>query len=697
MAGEGGKEEKKEEDIIIQAARAQKEAAEAQKALAREQRENLRGQREAAKAQSKAARAEEKAKKEEEKATEEEEKKEPKEEGRESSPLRTYSLILIILGVLYLILFKQVNLGIISFPGYFTGTFLQIVFNFVLLFFAILAMLEHQRESSGRVSSWGAWIVIIVVLVWFFGFKGNMWSTIILGIMVAGVVGYYLKAYGEEGGETLMAVAWPLLVFFLDMVVPWVFNVYGNYIPEVVQDIAMLTILSLPWWLLLGIILYPVGEKDTFASIAKPVAIIIIVLGLVLPLIPEYGGSFLPGVEELSKAQKEMESFTPETEPLLWSNLKCLGDPLNVEACAVEEQLKSKLRWVCKYERELKEGTDAYKKCLTEEREKEKNKDLKTESVIVQRKPIQAEFNSVDYQIEETRKEGEEFKVEYPVMLEVVNPSENPVEVEVTCNLKKSSTEEILPAKISDKSTFTVKKEEPLLVRMECQPADALNLKGKYSFIFEAELKNLVTVTELTRVFVGKEKDDAWKEEWYPALMQSHFSNKKYLSQAPQDPAFLSFALGMREIKLPYELNSLYNIFKSEDSTEFPFIEGEGEVVLSKTIRNNGKGKITKINYYELRDFNGFVIDEEDTSKPCFNAVEVKDEQIGGWDESKSIYRNIGDKEIYLSPCTITALPLELAEPISPLDPVSFEGELNYNYLIRKEFPFTFKTEVSEG
>jgi len=567
--------------------------------------------------------------------------------------------------------------------------------SFLLFFLGVYAVLLYYQKEGATGKTWGAWVIVSAALIILFIFRGQPQLTLIT-MVTAGILVFIWvskQQVGESAGVLAVLII-PALIFALDFLLPYASVNFGQWIPQY----FLLFFYTIPWWLLFGLIVFQ--PESTTWNLVRVIAIIgFIIIGVVLPLSEDLGGyaAFLPGAEEYVKAQEKFtevaEKFQPKTERRLVSQLACALQFTTIDQtiCIKERQAESGYASICKQEGFVINSPE-YEQCIIRERQKAASKELMAESIIDQkREPVKLEFRPVTYPSSNRRKAGELPQMEYPLSLIVENPTGEKITVGVSCKLKRG--EEIIAGIITNKQPFFEVGENPLFATITCSPpkTDIYNnpIQGRYQFIFEAEAKHIKTTTTLKRVFIG-EKDIKWKEEWFPKIMQAHFSGKSYLSEAPDDPARINFAFGMESITTSSKLNSLRDQFSR--SLDFPFIEKSGDIPLSVTLENVGKGKITKVNGYTLTDFSGFGCDTAPCSDTkCIANTAVLDPLIGPWENEKLIYSRYLEKEATLALCRINKLPSELENPQSEeaVEYIlrSFEAALDYDYSIRQETP----------
>jgi hypothetical protein len=504
-------------------------------------------------------------------------------------------------------------------------------------------------------------IITVIFLIWyiFIGIKSiEQVKYYILPILLTGMVahGIYKKlskegGFGEGFGGELSGLI-PIAIFFLDVgLVEWLAREFSFTLTPLIQTILIFT----PWWALLG--LFTTKKENIFITIAKFAGIVYIFSLLTFGIAPEaYSASqsILPGPEEFAQAKQEFQEQLPQTENPIYSNIVCIFiEPTNVPACVSKRQEESEIKSICEKIRELEPGTTAYDDCFKEEREKKKEAAMQiagTEDPTI-KEPTQAEFKVSDYFPKTTYQP----RYPYPIQLEIKNPREQTLNINLKCFFKKGK-ENI--AGMVEPNRFVITKTDEVK-SIICTPNQDLN--GTYTLVYQADIYNLSTFSRLTRLFVG-DASEKTKEE-IDELKSTFIPGKKYLSQAPKEFARINFGFGEPETN--------------------PVIEYDDRPLLISTIENVGRGKILSIkNYHIDLEKEGIVpIDRWD----CFSVTAEKLQTLNTFlPKTKTVFKQI----IPLTTCFID-IPEDLMNPPDFFFK-EFTATLSYDYQIEKEI----RTEV---
>ncbi len=237
--------------------------------------------------------------------------------------------------------------------------------------------------------------------------------------------------------------------------------------------------------------------------------------------------------------------------------------------------------------------------------------------------------------------------------LKTTNPHEEPLEITASCSFQTSSStnKQNITGSIENQEgslLFGQGSEEKPLV---CIPESPLS-NGKYKVTFNLEMANLKTVSTLKRVFLGEKESKTEKE--IKEIRSKEFSDKEYLSQAPEDFLRINFWLG--------------------SSKKEPIIFSDEQSILVAELENLGKGEILKINNINF-DLKG--ITAATSKKGCF--LQQSDLKIA----PKA-------KKMDLTVCSLS-LPQQLKSPEGKYAEEKFEATVEYDYRINQEFNIEVK------
>jgi len=476
---------------------------------------------------------------------------------------------------------------------------------------------------------------------------------LIIGMLAHGLFNKLSKrsTFAEGASGELIGLI-PVLFFFLDLgLIPLLVEKLNLPLTSLVQNIILFT----PWWAFLG--LFTTKKENVFITIARVVGIIYIISILTFGIAPEAYGAYksaIPGPEELLKAKEEIKEKIPEKENPLISNFACtweaVGKPgTDITECVKKRQEESELKAICKG-KDLKPKTSAFNKCLEEEKEKKKKAALQiagTEDPTI-KEPTTAEFKINE---EYFPKKAYQSIRPYPAQLEIKNPRELHLNIDLDCFFKKGK-ENITGTPEPQGFTLTKKEDTKSIT---CTPDQ--NLNGSYTLVYQANIYNMSTLSRLTRLFVG-DVSEKTKEE-INELKSTYVPGKKYLSQAPKEFARINFGFGEPETN--------------------PVIEHDDKPLLISTIENIGKGKILAIKSYHL-DLEIEGITPKD-SWECFSGT---GKQVT-LPKTKTTFK----ETIPLTSCFLN-LPYDLIRP-EEFILKEFTAILNYDYQIEKEIKIEVK------
>jgi len=498
------------------------------------------------------------------------------------------------------------------------------IFSIVLLFIAGYALADRTEKDK-----WAIIIPIIIFLVWYLVYQSNTDLRFLLYFGISVALLLVIPAVitkGESAKPELLGLI-PIIFFFADNMLPWLVTKFNLPVSGLLENLLQWT----PWWALLGILILPTDKPAL--NIAKILGIMYIIFVLVAPAIPTvgYDNSLLPTPGELSDAQARVRERLPEGENPALSNLICIfSEPTDLQNCITTRQENSQLTALCEDDQRVIDRIITMEECK-EEKRLELQEGFRVTGFTDPRDPTLVNFRETDFFPEVSYNARDS----YPIELEIQNPQNKEIEIEVTCKFTKD--EEIITGKVS---LNPVKVTQTSTKTLLCTP-DA-DLDGSYKLSFVAEIKNLQTSSVLQRAFV---KEDASQKE-IEEIKKLHFSKSgSTQSQGPADLARLNFAFG--------------------NPLDDPIIKGSEGLVVAANVENLGRGDIIRIRDYYL-DLPGF-------TSSCLS---------GGGIEIPESSRS--QRTIHLLTCPIDSLPPQFQDP-EDYEFTHFIGTLVYDYQIKED------------
>ena len=511
-------------------------------------------------------------------------------------------------------------------------------------------------------------IITTIFWLWYVVFGGitdpnaliyTILPIVIIGMLVHGLVSKFRGGMFGEGaaGEIIGLV--PVLFFFLDLgLLDFLTEQFGLPLSPFVQNLLLFT----PWWALLG--LFATKKESFLLTVCRVAGIAYVFIILTVGVVPEAyvhyrDQSLVPGPEKFIEAKKELRERLPQKENPFISQLACLfsGEYIDSQSCIQKRQEQSELNYICERLEEKEKGTPEYDDCLKEQQEKKKQGiEISGAQDPTRNQPMKAEFIISQYFPKSTFRSSLDKITAYPVEFTLENPRKYNVDVEFSCSFKKGT--EKVAGTIQPSAPVTIPEQERFSTTVICLAED---LDGTYQLTYEARLQGLTTKSLLRRAFIGN-KDEQWKQEWLPRIMQAHFAGNQHLSQTPADLARINFALG--------------------NPVEKPIIEvvepGKTGLVLSAAAENAGPGRILAIRQYNL-ELTGF--DSSQQACPLQGTKEAIPKEV--------------TKSIFLTTCFLDQIPADLQNP-PHYEFREFEATLTYDYLITKQIPVEVKVIKSD-
>jgi hypothetical protein len=561
--------------------------------------------------------------------------------------------IMVILGILHYFIK-------ISFP---TLAVYSLVFSMSLFILAAYAL--AQRTSKDKLA---ILIPMLIFCVWYFIFSGDLSLTFWLWFAPTVFALVALPIFLTKGKSVTPEVLGllPVLFFFLDVgLLPWLVDRF-SIIPTIFLENLML---FMPWWAFFGVMTMPTdnaskGYTNFLINLTRILGVVFIIFTFVVPAIPDLGheSSFtndLPGIGELNQAAEKYQERAAKTEHPFVSNIACIvaGEYDDIPACVEKRVKKREFEAYCRFEENIKKGTSKFKSCV-EEQEKKREKELLVAGRNDQniKEPTEASFKVSDFfpETQFVATIDDSLNFHYPINFILKNPREQPLHMIFSCNFTASSKKKKnVPGKIEGQALIKAQGSETKTT-VVCSPTAPLD--GKYELVYTADMQGITTESTLKRAFIG-DKDIFWKEEWLPKIKEASFGRSGHLSKGPDEFARINFAFG--------------------NFLEDPIVEykaGQTNIIVSSTVENLGRGKITKLHNYELA-LNGFF--SESTQSDCLGGVDVK-------------LSKTKQKTIPLPTCLISQIPDELQNP-EDFVIREFIASITYDYQVTRKLDVQVK------
>jgi hypothetical protein len=545
--------------------------------------------------------------------------------------------------------------GIVFFVTQFFG--IPKWYALISLFFMIYSTLFIFKKN-------GTFAVSLFIIWYFFFGSANLVSIkfyiipIVAGAAILHGISSVLR--GEESfvigatEEMIVGVA-HILVFFLDVgLVQWLAQEFGVILPTFVQ--GMLN--WIPLWMFIGLfVMFNDDEKKTWLTKLLALAAILYLVAVIFFISPDVAveelTALLPGPEELVAAK---EASQKNVNPA-WITVKCMTTDLtNTKVCIEREKELYIYKTACE-EKGVKEKTEAFIRCIEEEKENAKNQAGFVEGAV---SDIIKQVTKIHFVVSSTRITTTKPRAFFPGTLVIENPREQEIKVKASCSFKK--LKEVIPGEIyvrSEQQTDFVVKDFREEIPMQCKPTQ--DLDGSYQLEFKAELFGLRTPSFLKRAFFSKTDSFDLNEKTEDEINEDHFrSSKDKTSQAPKELARINFWFGTTE--------------------KMAIIPNDEIITFNSWVENTAvsSGKILRINgyYFNLLE-EGFSVKSGD--EDC----------LQGFENTVSETR-----KTFLSSCFLE-LPSELQNiKEGRFDVETFIAELNYDYEIKKTLSVTADVPV---
>ncbi|PIN73411.1 hypothetical protein COV20_04245 [Candidatus Woesearchaeota archaeon CG10_big_fil_rev_8_21_14_0_10_45_16] len=470
----------------------------------------------------------------------------------------------------------------------------EFTFTLSLILFVISGYALAQKLEKDRLL---ILVPMLAFVLWYFVFEGNYSASFLVRFLSIFAAVFVLPMFYTKG-ESLQAQMLgfiPVIFLFLDIgMLPWLLEKVQWNITPLLENMVVF----MPWWALFGLYLIPEIESPTLSNIVglmKIAGIVYIVFVFLVPVVPNLGYEKVssPVAAEFEQAQQRLQQSVKRENPV-WSNLKCvLSAPTDVENCVSQQQEDSEIRNLC--DELIQQGQYSDEAvCFDAEKKRKQEEKLAASGGVARNFDEVTSAKFID--IQKSPSIGD--KVVVSAVLDLKNPRNQELDVQIGCTLKKGSQEikgdTVIGLTSAPPSShiilgpeypsFVVKKDE--LIRVLCNfPGD---LEGVYDLNLKAGIGNLQSTTTLKRAFF---KDELDLERWQDDVKQDNFrSQADILSQSPEEFARLNFEFGR--------------------ASKDPFILSSDNALLTVSVENRQGGKVSKINsfYMDTLDENGFSV-----------------------------------------------------------------------------------------
>ncbi|MBI4152580.1 hypothetical protein HY495_02615 [Candidatus Woesearchaeota archaeon] len=426
-----------------------------------------------------------------------------------------------------------------------------LAFSIALFFisgYAVAAKLERERLA--------VLLPMIFFLVWYWALDATLEPTQLIWFLVIAAAAFALVGLLTKGAALpAEAIGFlPVIILFLDI----------GLLPFMIQKLeltigpTMEVLLFIPWWFMAGLLLLPAQPTESkglnsVLGLLKIVSLVVLVLALVLPGIPNVGyetvESELPTFQELQQAQADVLGKLPAGEHPFIANMMCLlgGDFTNINGCVLERQRRSQLTAVCQQKEEVKQKVVGLDDCLVEEQKKITESAQAAGAVDKTIKPTLARLDIPPAPLQYAARPA------YSATLFVENPRETDLNFLLNCTFRKGS--DVIVGEVSTQGNTA--REVPLSVKTEaaqipltCSPAQDFSEKEKTSYIMtiQATIQNMKTESSVERGFLGQVSSEEEKRKVAQELIRDRFSSQqKIYSKAPAEFARINFGIGMPE------------------------------------------------------------------------------------------------------------------------------------------------------
>ncbi|HLD00802.1 MAG TPA: hypothetical protein VJC39_03595 [Candidatus Nanoarchaeia archaeon] len=513
----------------------------------------------------------------------------------------------------------------------------------------------------------GGFLITFLFTAWYFILGAASIKSIliyIIPILIAGALirGFFesfskRESFGAGSVDELKYGLISILIFLLDSgLVQWAAQ-EGVAVPEIIIQILA----WIPLWTYVGLFFMISDQEGTWLNkIAGAAGIAYLVL-VILFLAPSSTGGedqgLIPSPEELAGAREGLQDAVTSCEnqrpKFAWSCF--FGDLFSAHKtgdCVEDKVEQCKLDYQCVKIEKNRKGTAAYKRCIQDEIERQKN------SILVSgikdptmTKKMTVEFNQVDREMQFPSGN----KIRHSVNLELENPRLEEINLVLGCKFYPlSNTKNVLIGEVVPKDIKITSEENERTVT--CTLPEGQELKpGKHKVEYEVIMSELITWSRLQRAFIDGNLPEEEKQRLREDIKQLHFSGSKYLSQAPEDLVQIQWGMGI--------------------TLDNPIIESDKELVLSSNILNKGGGEIITIDSYLIDLPPGFIADDP----LC----------LQGFNVVLPTGKTASKKPIYLPLCYLQSIPPDLATPALDYAYREFRAFAKYGYKLKEDFSFT--------
>ena len=536
--------------------------------------------------------------------------------------------------------------------------------------------LAQKLERYGRFKL-NLFLPMIYFVVWYFMFKGNYdpeFLAYFIASLAAITLAIALFTKGKGVFPEVVGIV-PAIFLFLDIgMLPFLVDKYGLAVTPIMEGL----LIWMPWWSLLGLLTLPEEVSDNYVAnaligIFRILGYLYIIFVFVSPWVPElaYTEALVPGPEEISQAQQNIEQRIPTVQNPAIARFACLfsGEITDVEGCVKRKQTEKEIELFCTEVEGLKKGSPAFDECQIQEQERRKGLGAAAEGTIDQTIKIPTSAKIIFHKDSFPQLTGD--VLPFPIELQITNPRRLPISIQPECFFQNSGGE-IFNGKLETGSQDKVitSSEETFSNYWLCYPEQGVTLTaGRYTLLFKATLGDLTSQSRLQRAFVGsisrEEKERLIKEEISKVITITE-------TQVPAEFAGIYFDIGHLDADPIIEYSD-------------PSVENQPDkpVILKSYIKNMGSGKIINVKNYEI-DLQGL------TPKIDYLQSDVGRTWQGDCRQGSVPNAYSYKRDIPIPTCFIADFPEELKNPDDDLEWVSkeFRASLKYDYLLEAKQGF---------
>ena len=509
-------------------------------------------------------------------------------------------------------------------------------------------------RTSGGPAGMGVYVILILLGVVSLLIKNFMGYDPIGSLIISIVIGFFFYVSVAQSMDKGIKKNLVLVVWALDIGVSQgllYFIPYGEF-KEMVITIHVFA------WIILAVVLFCLGIIERLSSgqeLGKGTIIVLaLILGvalyLLLPLVlsnpllyqdqthREYYDIASQKVAEVSEVLRESTALSKNT---FLDQLKCIFNAVSNPQLDRDKCLRdSSVMRSCETDYDTPEQVQ---NCFEERRKLGEKDAVKedtsiTESTELLFQPDEFFSREIDTGVTAPR---------FTMNLKYKNPLKTTMMVELSCRFVDNNI--TIPGRTSRLSVEISDEEGAFAV--SCEPES--ELEGRYDVMYEAMVRNVESVSDLTRFFVG-----ANKEESKDLIQRVEGPLTQFKDAKGRGLAWLDFGIG-NTAKDPVVV-----------------LGQRSDVTLELKVLNTGKGKVLGINSYTIM-MNGFGAScAQGGAIPLSEAVSPL-------------------KEIKLGSCAVENIPAELGSSLE-YQKRTFDAVMVYDYMItRKERVRVFHSEVA--